>query len=236
MAAVCEAELISGAECGVVAVGRCNACGKAMCTSHRYVDGLGAAAVDRCAVCGIHAGQRTSTGKPMGTAAEVAWIARALAAAGSPEIQPRSREVSEVRRSVFGNLKKVRRVESLPPGWSVGVHTWRHSHHDQDSGPGHFNTFHTDCRTWVLGDGTCVPDAAMGLNAQVHTHCAYHDVAQALKAIAERNGVAVPAFQLPDSPPQPNTDEERKAAREAQAQKDLETLRRKRDDIRGGGH
>jgi hypothetical protein len=92
-------------DCGVLAVGRCSACGRAFCTSHRALGAYGAPIIDHCTACQEVASQvAESKEKEVRQAGERAHIrvrelARALTVAGI--------------------------VPDQKPGWFVGCYSWR---------------------------------------------------------------------------------------------------------------
>jgi hypothetical protein len=100
-------------ECGVLAAGRCSACGKAFCISH-------AANAATCIVCASQTGSAVSRVKSSGTVAEV--IA-ALVAAGSPGLQPLTYVVTTSSQSATEWQWTTQTVDSLyvrGKGWPLG--------------------------------------------------------------------------------------------------------------------
>jgi len=120
MAAECEIN-----DCGVLAIGRCAGCGRAMCASHQSQD-----YVDECSECysarykagadAFHeANDRTARARQ-----QVQAVARRLVEAGFPP-DCFLREGTRFKDRWFGGQKQVRDRSADVYGWLVGEYTWR---------------------------------------------------------------------------------------------------------------
>lgn len=130
MAAECEVD-----DCGVLAIGRCARCGRAMCTSHRAHEGDGGPIVNQCSEC-WHALREPffpAPGDPdhpdvrlqreQRAREQVKNIARRLAQAGFQPGSPAS-EGKRPGRGLFGRPREAREPGSGHRGWPVGQCCW----------------------------------------------------------------------------------------------------------------
>lgn len=148
MAAECEIN-----DCGVLAIGRCVACGRAMCTSHRGRGSYGQPVVDQCSEC--QSAERMARGSALTGRAErvsrameqIKAVARHLAANGVPP-DTRVCEGKRLRRGILGGEKWVRDPASDLYGWFIGEYDWT----------GTYQSGSTTARTFVGQDGSLMMD------------------------------------------------------------------------------
>lgn len=130
MAAECQVD-----DCGVLAIGRCARCGRAMCTSHRAHEGDAGPIVNQCSPCWheLRAPFFPAEGDPdhpvvrmqreQRAREQIKTIARQLAEAGC-QPGPPADEGGRPARGLLARLRQPREPASKPPGWPVGTCSW----------------------------------------------------------------------------------------------------------------
>lgn len=151
-------------ECGVLAVGRCLRCGRAMCTSHRALTPQGGPAIDQCTQCQaaiVREHQDRARPDPAAVHAAKARkraakkaildLIRQLAAAGHrPDEKIRHAE-KQVEVGWWTRRTESREdPENHLYGWFVGTHTWSYA---TMSGDRPIETVTSEFRTYITLDG-----------------------------------------------------------------------------------
>lgn len=178
-----------------------------MCTSHRSVSGNGTVLFDRCAACmeASYAAHRKSEAQQQAERNELtryykhqaAALARALARAGSPELQPRYRKTNTPEPKWYNPNRVVTRIEERPGGWMIGEYPWRYKPRDHDARTTipayqYYDTTRL-MNTWVLEDGRLTYEGTID-GKDIRFDGRYEDVLLALEKIAERHSVEVPDY------------------------------------------
>lgn len=153
MAAECEVE-----SCGVIAIGRCFACKRAFCTSHRWTGG---GRSDWCVVC-HHESQVHSEAVRSATLSSahdgqrrIDAVVKRLRAKGSPGTQTLTVHTmpASLKNRLIGRSMRPQAKEG-PQYWAVGQHAWHFwpLARDARDNPGHAETSFEP--TMVLESGT----------------------------------------------------------------------------------
>ena len=123
MAATCELEDGFGKICEVAAIGRCHACGRAFCGSHRSFL-HGGPSSDRCDPCPVRTEHEE---RQHAFAQDTAYMANTalaeLRAAAVPTVRIYARR-TETQKQPFGRSRSVEHTDLWAAGWLVGSHEW----------------------------------------------------------------------------------------------------------------
>lgn len=179
-----------------------------MCASHRFVTGTGTVIVDLCTSCNSARLARDAADERERAAARaavaefdkackhaVSALARALAAAGSPEIRQRTKTVVRQDPRWYNAARTSTATVTLQPGWSVGLMEWAYHALDLDARmpePCYRSERSlSSMSTWVLESGQVVHDLDLP-GREIGFAGQHSSVLMTLAEVAERHGVAIP--------------------------------------------
>jgi hypothetical protein len=157
VAAECEVD-----DCGVLAIGRCAQCGRAMCESHRALGSNDTPVINQCAPCqrataeANFAKRNSERDRLLAASKAVRDLTSRLAAAEVPGEKVYHAE--KWRKTPFGGSRRVEDPIRHKYGWFVGEHEW--TFYNEGQREARFRTFITEDGRFAGGGFGIVGDVS----------------------------------------------------------------------------